>query len=81
VPVVSLDGFQCLFAARSAGRSGEFRDGQSQLRRAARPDLAKRYNIRVLPSFVWMNAGGDEIGRHDGFLPAPECAQWLRNNR
>lgn len=47
----------------------------------ARPDLAKRYNIRVLPSFVWMNAGGDEIGRHDGFLPAPEFAQWLRNNR
>lgn len=47
----------------------------------ARPDLARRYNIRVLPSFVWMTAEGSETARDEGSLPAPQFAELMRVNR
>ncbi len=41
--LVPLDGRQCLHAARSAGPGAGCRDGQSQLRRAARPGAALQH--------------------------------------
>ena len=46
----------------------------------ARPDLARRYNIRVLPSFVWMTPEGDETARSEGSLPAPQFAERMNAN-
>ncbi len=46
-----------------------------------RADLAKRYNIRVLPTLVWTDAAGTEVARHDGSAPAGEVAALMAQNR
>lgn len=47
----------------------------------ARPDLARRYSIRALPSFVWMTAGGSETARSEGSLAGPQFAALMKANR
>ena len=35
------------------------------------PELARQYGIEGVPSFIFVEGSGDEVGRIVGFLPAP----------
>lgn len=39
---------------------------------------AAQYNIRVIPTQVFLDAGGQEFFRHEGFFPKEELVELLR---
>lgn len=43
------------------------------------PELAQRYQIRSIPTLI-MFAGGREVARHSGAVPAQAIVQWARQN-
>jgi len=45
----------------------------------ARADLADQYDIRVIPTQVFVDAAGRELARHEGFIPKEDIlAEWKR---
>jgi len=45
----------------------------------AEPELARRYNVRAIPTLILFR-GGREIARHSGAMPANALAQWVNQN-
>jgi thioredoxin 1 len=43
------------------------------------PDLAQKYSIDGVPTFVLLSDTGAEVRRTSGFQPAPEFLRWLTN--
>jgi thiol:disulfide interchange protein len=41
-------------------------------------DEARRYRVDGFPTIVFVDAGGDEVGRIRGFVPAPQFAERAR---
>ena len=44
------------------------------------PDLAARYNVEAVPTFVILSTGGDEVARTTGYQPPADFLQWLTNS-
>ncbi|MGQ9621522.1 MAG: thioredoxin family protein, partial [Bacteroidales bacterium] len=43
------------------------------------PDIARKYNIRGIPTQIFLNSEGKEISRHIGFISKDEILeQWKR---
>ena len=44
-----------------------------------REDLAETYDIRVIPTQVFLDSAGNELSRHEGFMPKENIlAEWQR---
>ncbi|WP_374529855.1 thioredoxin TrxC [Novosphingobium sp.] len=43
------------------------------------PELAQRYQIRSIPTLI-LFAGGREVARHSGAIPAQDIVRWARAN-
>jgi thioredoxin 1 len=41
------------------------------------PDAAKKYRIRIIPTQIFITAEGEEIFRHEGFMPKKEIIEKL----
>jgi thioredoxin 1 len=41
------------------------------------PDLSSGYKIYELPTIVILNSNGEEIKRHEGYIPADQLLNWL----
>ena len=42
--------------------------------------FAQKYNIKLIPTQVFLDKSGKEIYRHEGFLPVEEIETLLKNN-
>lgn len=45
---------------------------------AAGRDLSRAFDIRLIPTQIFIDAEGGEVWRHEGFLPRDEIVGWLR---
>lgn len=45
------------------------------------PDIAKKYNVYVIPVQVFLDANGREFHRHIGYYPYEEIVEVLKKNR
>jgi thioredoxin 1 len=41
------------------------------------PEEAQRYEVRLIPTQIFLDAGGREVWRHEGFLPRAEIVAKL----
>jgi thioredoxin 1 len=41
------------------------------------PEAAKTYNIRVIPTQIFFDSNGEEVWRHEGFLPRDQIVAKL----
>ena len=41
-------------------------------------EMSREYDIRIIPTQIFLDAEGNEIWRHEGFLPKDEIVQKLR---
>jgi len=41
------------------------------------PDLAEKYGVNVVPTFIMLTPDGDEVERVSGYQSAPDFLQWL----
>jgi thioredoxin 1 len=42
------------------------------------PDIAKKYQIRVIPTQIFFDEKGNEISRHVGFFPKEEIIKKMK---
>lgn len=45
------------------------------------PDLAEKYNVHAVPTFIVVDTAGNELGRTSGAQPATQLAQFYKNAR
>ena len=71
----------CLMMAPQFAAAAEALEPQLRLAKVntqVEPTLAQRFGIRSIPTMI-LFAGGQELGRHAGAMPAADIVNWARS--